>query len=298
MIRSPSVPDTCPACGNSGMRLLSAPCPQYVEQCSSCRSTFFRFGTAELVSHNDQYNVDADYQRYLEAINGPSHVRRYDETITRLHSMLSDVDRPSVFDIGAGGGDFLARARDRGFRIAGNEVSQPAIDACRERHEIDLVMGDDLRAVAETSGGFDAVTMWCVIAHVDEPEDLLRCAHALLRPGGVLFFCTPRYCAIDRAALVLRRLTSDRYRSVFDRRINQLHRRQYTREGMETLLRREKFTPVSVEPAVGYGLHMEAYLQSIGFPAVISGPLGNALDMSADVGLLPRNILNVYARAV
>jgi SAM-dependent methyltransferase len=298
MLRSPSVADTCPACGNSGMRLLSAPRPQYVEQCSSCRSTFFHFGAAGAVSHNDQYNVDADYQRYLESINETSHSQRYEQTLARLRAMTSEVEHPSVFDIGAGGGDFLATARNRGFRIAGNEVSQPAIDACRERHGIELISGDDLAALARDSAGFDAVTMWCVIAHVDEPEELLRCARGLLRPGGVLFFCTPRYCAIDRGALMLRRLTSDRYRRVFDRRINDLHRRQYSRNGMASLLRREGFLPVAVEPAIGYGLHMEAYLQSIGFPAAISKPFGGALEASAKAGLLPRNILNVYARAV
>ena len=82
--------------------------------------------------------------------------QRYEETITRLKEFLADVERPSVFDIGAGGGDFLTMARDRGLRIAGNEVSQPAIDACRERHGIELALGDDLRALAAASPGYDA----------------------------------------------------------------------------------------------------------------------------------------------
>jgi hypothetical protein len=58
------------------------------------------------------------------------------------------------------------------------------------------------------------------------------------------------------------------------------------------------FLPIAVEPAIGYGLHMEAYLQSIGFPGAIAKPFGGALEASAKAGLLPRNILNVYARAV
>jgi 2-polyprenyl-3-methyl-5-hydroxy-6-metoxy-1,4-benzoquinol methylase len=279
------------------MRLLSPPRPQYVDQCVSCRSAFFHFGSAKLESHNDQYTAEVGYQRYLEAANEMSCAQRYGETITQLRAILSDVEHPSVFDIGAGGGDFLAMARDRGFQISGNEVSPPAIEACHDRHGIQLTLGDDLFALAQDSPGYDAVTMWCVLAHVDEPEELLRGARALLRPGGVLFFSTPRYCAIDRSALVLRRLTRDRYRRVFDRRINHLHRRQYSRRGMETLLRRERFAPISVDPAIGYGLHMEQYLRSIGFPGAIAAPVGTALERSATAGLVPRNILNVYARA-
>jgi SAM-dependent methyltransferase len=288
----------CPACRNAGMRLLSAPRPDFVEQCSSCGSAFFSFGAAEAVSHMDLYNDEADYQGYLKAINEPSLTQRHKETIAQLAVMLSDVERPSVFDVGAGGGSFLAAAQESGFRIAGNEISQPAIAACRDRYAIELAFGDDLTALAAKSSEYDAVTMWCIIAHVDDPAELLRGVRALLKSDGVLFFCTPRYCAIDRAALLLRRLTGDRYRRMFDRRINAGHRRQYSRRGIEALLRREGFTPISVDPVIQYGLHMEAYLTNIGLPRSISRPIGKALERLASKGLLPRNTLNVYARAV
>lgn len=290
--------EACPACGSSDMRLISSPRPQFVEQCCTCNSTFFHFGAAETLSHNEQYNVDVNYQRYLELANETSEARRYEETIDHLSAMLSRVEHPSVFDIGAGGGNFLARARARGFQIAGNEVSQPAVDECRARHGVELTLGDDLQEIANTTGTYDAVTMWCVIAHVDDPEELLRGARALLRPGGVMFLSTPRYCSIDRAALALRRTTADRYRRIFDRRINHFHRRQYSRRGMQALLSREGFKPISVQPAIGYGLQMEAYLTSIAFPDAISRPIGEVLGLAAKAKLLPRNILNVYAEAV
>ena len=66
---------------------------------------------------------------------------------------------------------------------------------------------------------------------------------------------------------------------------------------MDALLRRERFTPISVDPAIGYGLHMEQYLRSVGLPEMISTPVGKVLEHSATAGLVPRNILNVYARA-
>ncbi|QRZ08327.1 class I SAM-dependent methyltransferase [Mycolicibacterium austroafricanum] len=279
------------------MRLISAPRPQFVEQCSSCGSAFYYFGGAKAVSHNDQYNVDVNYQRYLECANEPSLNMRHNETLSRLRELLPGIRRPRLFDVGAGGGDFLSRARDNGFEVAGNEVSQPAINECRNRHGIDLVFGDDLRELANEDTGYDVVTMWCVIAHVDEPEELLRGARALLRPGGILFFSTPRYCSIDRAALLLRKLTADRYRRVFDRRINHFHRRQYSRKGMEALLIREGFSPISIEPTIGYGLRMREYLTSLGVADPVSKPAGKALEAAANRGLLPRNILTVYAHA-
>lgn len=292
-----SVSGICPACGGSRMRLLSAPNPEYVEQCLACRSTFFNFGSGDTLSHNAQYQGEAEYQDYLDAANEPSLLQRHGQTIDRLRELLSDVRSPKLFDVGAGGGDFLARALESGFVVAGNEISKPAIAICRERNGIELAAGDDLEAIAVESGDFDAVTMWCVIAHVDDPRQLLKGTKALLRPGGVLFFSTPRYCVIDRVAVILCRLSGDRYRRMFDRRINAAHRRQYSRRGMESLLKSEGFIPVGVAPAIGYGLHMVAYLRSMGFPDVIARPLGKGLELLANAGLAPRNILNVYARA-
>lgn len=278
------------------MRLLSAPQPEYVQRCRSCGSAFFYFGEAPSVSHNDQYNADVSYQRYLEAANEPSLNHRYQQAINRLRSMLSGIQTPKLFDVGAGGGDFLAMARNGGFQVTGNEVSQPAIDETRARHGIELLYGDDLRILEGATHDYDAVTMWCVIAHVDSPDELLSGVQSLLKPGGILFFSTPRYCAIDTVAFALRRLTRDRYRRPFDRRINQYHRRQYSRKGIQVLLRRSGFAPVSVRASIGYGLHMEEYLVSIGLPQSFATPIGKALEFAACIGLLPRNILTVYAR--
>ncbi|WP_396932426.1 class I SAM-dependent methyltransferase [Mycolicibacterium sp.] len=280
------------------MRLLSKPRPEYVEQCLSCDSTFFYFGAANVVSHKELYSNENLYQDYLDVANKPSQDQRYGEAIDRIKMMLSGVDSPTIFDVGAGAGDFLIKARDQGFRIAGNEVSRPAIEECQRRHGIELSLGDNLHAIAKNANGYDAVTMWCVIAHVDDPEQLLQGVKALLRPGGVLFLSTPRYCAIDRIAMVLRTLTGDRYRRIFDRRINRGHRRQYSRRGMEAFLRREGFVPVAVEPAIGYGLHMAAYLNSVGLPTLISKMVGQILELLAMKGLLPRNVLNVYAKSL
>lgn len=279
------------------MRLLSNPRPEYVIQCSRCGSTFFEFGAGDAVSHNTQYSGEVGYQRYLEAANETSLSVRHDATLDRLSTLLGGVERPKIFDVGAGGGDFLGKARARGFGIAGNEVSQPAIEVCRQRHGIELAFGDDLERIASDVHGYDAVTMWCVIAHVDDPRRLLRGARALLRSGGILFLSTPRYCVIDRLALLLRRLSGDRYRRMFDRRINNAHRRQYSRKGMESLLEQEGLIPIEVAPAVGYGLHMISYLHSIGIPDLIARPASKILELFAKGGMAPKNILVVYAKA-
>jgi len=279
------------------MRLLSGPRPEYVDRCLTCGSAFFNFGDGRAVSHNDQYQDDLAYQRYLLGINTASVAERNREALDRLKELLYGAEEPRLFDVGAGSGDFLALARSKGFVVGGNEISPPAIEACRHRHGIDLAMGDDLGVLAANSPKYDAVTMWCIIAHVDDPQHLLSGVRMLLRSGGFLFFSTPRYCLIDYFSLLLMRLTGNRLRSVFDRRINQAHRRQYSVQGIEALLGRGGFIPLSVAPSIGYGLHMERYLSAVGVPRFIAAPVGRGLEYLAKSGLTPRNVLNVYAQA-
>lgn len=279
------------------MRVLSEPRPEYVDQCVGCGSAFFHFGDRNTVSHNDMYQDAGQYSAYLDATNTASMTARNGEALKRLRDSLRRVESPTLFDIGAGSGEFLALAREEGFDVAGNEISAPAIEACRKRHGIELVLGDDLEAIAETSPKYDAVTMWCVIAHVDDPRQLLQGIRKLLRSGGVLFLTTPRYCLIDRFAYLLVRAFGDRFRRIFDRRINESHRRQYSVRGLEALLRSEGFAPISVEPSIGYGLQMRSYLSAIGVPPLFAGPTGKVLTFLARAGLAPRNVLNVYAEA-
>ena len=142
----------CPACEVFGMRLLSGPRPEYVVQCTQCNSTFFEFGVGEALSHNNLYSSEAEYQGYLGVTNESSLYARHGETLDRLTAMLGNIANPRLFDVGAGAGDFLLRARARGFNTAGNEVPQPAIDACRQRNGIELKLGNHLHGIASDTG--------------------------------------------------------------------------------------------------------------------------------------------------
>jgi hypothetical protein len=44
--------------------------------------------------------------------------------------------------------------------------------------------------------------------------------------------------------------------------------------------------------------YMKAYLNSIGSSRFISKPVGKMLEMFAEAGFLPRNVLSVYGRAI
>ncbi|MCU1658464.1 MAG: hypothetical protein JWO57_3120, partial [Pseudonocardiales bacterium] len=142
----------------------------------------------------------------------------------------------------------------------------------------------------------DAITMWCVVAHVNDPETFLREAFAMLRPGGVLFLRTPRWCVIDTVGTAATRLTQGRASRLADRRVTTGHMHLFNARNMTTLLESIGYTDVVAEPTCHYPLSTDAYLTSTGVAAGVAKGLAQGLDKLIDREWFVRNTLMVYAR--
>jgi SAM-dependent methyltransferase len=96
-----------------------------------------------------------------------------------------------VLDLGCSIGVFLHLAKQDGWQIAGMEPSKWCVEAGRQRFgygdEIRVGGYQDLASCGET---FDAVTMWDVLEHVDDPLAALKSCGTALKPGGVLALST------------------------------------------------------------------------------------------------------------
>jgi SAM-dependent methyltransferase len=85
--------------------------------------------------------------------------------------------------------------RDAGHEVRGVEVSEPIAQEAREHLGAERVFVGTLDSVPEdlagfARGSFDLVTMWDVVEHVPDPQQLLREARAMIRPGGHLLLET------------------------------------------------------------------------------------------------------------
>ena len=241
------------------------------------------------------YAVEAEYTEYTESRREPGLTAMYERVLDRLLAHLPpSTDRSTLHDVGAGVGDFLVAARRRKLAVSGNELSQPAIRACRERTGIVLEHGD----LADEPGQdrFDAITLWCVIAHVADPRSLLQHAWRLQRPDGLLFVHTPRWCAYDTFGLAASRLSAGRLHQVSRRRINAAHLRLYNRANLGRLLEDVGYQVISAEPTARLQLQTTAYLDALRMPAPLRRPIAAVTDRLLAHGLAPRNSLQVIAR--
>gem|GEM_PF-342960 len=102
----------------------------------------------------------------------------------------------TLADLGAGGGHFVAAAREAGAEARGYEISRASCAFARDVLGVDLVHGDVMDAAPAP---VDVVTLWGVLEYVPEPRDLVRHAARFLAPGGLLVAEVPRADALSSA---------------------------------------------------------------------------------------------------
>jgi SAM-dependent methyltransferase len=177
------------------------------------------------------------------------------------------VPKGRLVDLGCWVGFLMAEARERGWQPVGVEPSTFASGYAREQLGLEVIQAGLFEAELPEHS-FQAAVLGDVIEHLVDPGRALARIADLLRPGGVVYMALP-----DAGSRVARAMGA-RWWSVIP-----THVQYFTRNSMETLLRRCGWEPLWVGTApkaftVGY------YLSRIGG---YSQPVGDALVRGAGV---------------
>jgi 2-polyprenyl-3-methyl-5-hydroxy-6-metoxy-1,4-benzoquinol methylase len=235
-----------------------------------------------------------DYEGYVQGKREGTAQQGWREALDLLRDELDGRPDLNLFDVGAGDGEFLALAREVGFAVNGNELHAGAIEMARTTYDVELFLGELHELGLEDA--YDALTMWCVLAHVEDVDTLLEASLRTLKPGGIMFLQTPRWSAADKLALSALRASNGRLSRIVDRRVAQHHWQLHTESSMTALLERHGFTDVRAIPKARYSLKSSLYLQSLGVPAGVAKVAGRAMDAAISHGPVPRIVLDVFAR--
>jgi 2-polyprenyl-3-methyl-5-hydroxy-6-metoxy-1,4-benzoquinol methylase len=110
--------------------------------------------------------------------------------IGALELLEASVPGRRLLDIGGGVGFFSQLAIERTWDAYSLDLSPAATRLAAER----LGAARAWRTFPhEQAGSFDAVTLWCVVAHTRQPRELIGLAANALKPGGIVWLTTPNF---------------------------------------------------------------------------------------------------------
>lgn len=149
-------------------------------------------------------------------------------------------------DVGFGSGALVAVAVEFGYRAAGIDLREQSVNAM-------TAMGYEAYAASlgqiGQPGYFDVISMADVLEHTPFPEEEIKNARRLLKPGGHLFVSTPNMdCVVWK---LWDMANSNPYWSEME------HYHNFTRESLYALLRRNGFEPVRYEISNRYAACMD-----------------------------------------
>ena len=138
------------------------------------------------ISHTDSNKtmVDKMYQA----------VKKY--SINRKCSLVNKQlgSEKTLLDIGAGTGDFLVAAQNRGWSISGIEPNSDARMRALEK-EVSLIL--DLESLPDKK--FEVITLWHVLEHLPDLENQILKFIGFLEEQGTLIIAVPNFKSNDAA---------------------------------------------------------------------------------------------------
>ncbi|MDQ4143829.1 MAG: class I SAM-dependent methyltransferase [Actinomycetota bacterium] len=114
--------------------------------------------------------------------------RRYFEAALRL--LEQETPGRRLLDVGGGVGFFAELALARGWDAYSLDISPRATQLASERIGSRRAL-NSLDTIKLAS--FDVASLWCVVAHTRDPNDLIASTSRLLRPGGLIWLTTPNF---------------------------------------------------------------------------------------------------------
>jgi SAM-dependent methyltransferase len=231
---------SCPACGGALAPWISVPAGEPADartfplsRCASCASA---------VTRGDPPGPEA----YEEGMYSPEEPRASGlvaafqrATVGQPVRILRRAGAPAggrVLDAGAGRGRLVAALRDAGYDARGIEPSRRSASLAQAAGQ-----PVERRAIEEhEDAGLDAVVLWHVLEHVEDPRATVARMRSWLRPGGLLLLGVPNAASLQAQVGGPGWLHFDAPR----------HRVHFTPRGLGELLASEGFAPGPVHHVV------------------------------------------------
>ncbi|MBN1348785.1 class I SAM-dependent methyltransferase [candidate division KSB1 bacterium] len=116
-----------------------------------------------------------------QTVNANRHLKKIEKLI---------LSKGRLLDVGCAAGFFLNVARQRGWEVAGLELSADAAAYAKAHFDLDISIGS-FETASLPAASFDVITAWDVIEHLLDPLAFVENAARLLKNNGLMVLGTP-----------------------------------------------------------------------------------------------------------
>jgi 2-polyprenyl-3-methyl-5-hydroxy-6-metoxy-1,4-benzoquinol methylase len=183
----------CRLCGAATQRLFGRS-DVTLFSCDACGLV-----SGAVVDQSVSSDLDRDeyYRDYYRGPEAPAPLVRYAEWLAKAERLVGPGRR--FLDVGAGRGDLVRVALERGWTADATEVSQSGLEVLRKTGA--RVFAGDLERACYDAGRFDFVAAIEVLEHVGAPAAFLGELARVTRPSGLILITTPNLKGISARLL-------------------------------------------------------------------------------------------------
>ena len=150
--------------------------------------------------------VPEDLNKYYASLNYQPHKKNKNSLFDKIYNFIRrrsfkykhriikqyHPQAKSLLDYGTATGEFLAYMSQETFLVSGVEPSKKARDIANERLKNKVSVSID-----EIDEKFDVITLWHVLEHVENPDELIEKLRKRLMPEGIIVVAVPNFKSYD-----------------------------------------------------------------------------------------------------
>lgn len=185
---------SCPLCRNVTYKKLYPNTYKRIVKCNSCNLIYTnpRLKRKYLkYLYSEQYfkNTNSSHFGY------ENYLADEDKIVTTFSKRIKEIEnvnkkKGKLLDIGCATGFFMKAAKDRKWKVEGVEISEFAGNYAAQHFGFKIYKKDFL-TLSLKDESYDAITLWDVIEHFNDPKAALKKINKLLKPNGILVLSTP-----------------------------------------------------------------------------------------------------------
>ena len=193
----------CPICNSKNQiyndKIISRDKIKTIRRCKKCNLDYISFENTEKTEYNaDYFGVEYKNQygkTYLEDFNSikENSLRRHQIVDKIFRKNQKDLSKKGkVLDIGCAYGPYLSASSDLDWIPFGIEPSSEAVDYVKNKLNFNAICSKfPVENLPSEFSNFNAVTMWYVIEHFENLDEVLSISSSLLDKNGIFAFATP-----------------------------------------------------------------------------------------------------------